>query len=144
MIEKNNKYQLFLITFFIDIILFYIYLEKKLCPIDFYFIEFIFIIHCIFFISLYKDLKNWIEFCHICMFLSIFFVFYLESFELQSLILFLIGIIQILWIVKGYCIMNVRKNPFSKSFQKLFTIGTFLFTFYLCFSLGVKSTFIQK
>ena len=70
------------------------------------------------------------------MFLSIFFVFYLESFELQSLLLFLISIIQILWILKGYCIMNTGKNPFPIPFQKLFTIGqpfTFLFTIYLSF-----------
>lgn len=70
------------------------------------------------------------------------YIFYIESFELQSLILFLISLIQILWIVKGYCIMNVRKNPFSISFQKLFTIGTFLFTLYLSFSLGIKSRMV--
>lgn len=142
MIEKKNKYQLFLITFFIDILLFYIYLYKKLCSIDFYFIEFIFMIHCIFFISLYKNYNTLIDFCHLFMFLCIFFIFYIESFELQSLVLFLISLIQILWILKGYCIMNTRKNPFSISFQKLFTIGTFLFTLYLSFSLGKKSRMV--
>lgn len=139
MLKEENKRILYGIVCCIDIILLNIYICGENTKKDLFFMELIFITHSIFFISLKKNEDFYIDMCHIIMFLSIFVVFWLNSYKLQLLILLLLCVIQVLWVVKGYCIMNTKENPIERIYQKLFTVSCFLFTIILSFYLGRRS-----
>ena len=142
MITKENKLKLTLITLFLDLVLLFIFLNYPLSTNDTFFIIFIFILHFLFFLSLSFSYYRFIDILHIFMFLSIVYVFFLDSIHLQYLILFLLVMIQCLWIHEKTCIMNTSESPFSPFSKKCFTSFTLCFSVFLSYLLGFHSSYI--
>lgn len=132
MITNKNKIKLVFITLILDFFLIYIYLNRELVEIDKLFIECILFIHTLFFIALYKSYYKLIDILHIFVFPSFFCFFIIKNFELKLLLLFLLSLIQILWIWEGTCIMNTKKVIFSNLFNKCFHSVVFIYYSICC------------
>ena len=76
MITQQNKIKLTVITLFIDLILFHIYFNQKLTKKDTIYVQSIFFIHFLFYISLWYSFYKLIDVLHVFLFVCILCFFF--------------------------------------------------------------------
>jgi len=134
MISNKNKNKLYAITFFLDCILMYILEHEDLNDTDTNFIYSMFLVHLLLYVSLYNSYYKLVDALHVILFASFFYGVYLENFLLKSLLLWLIGLIQILWVVEKDCIMNTK--PLGPGYGQILSILIIIYFAYFSFELG--------
>lgn len=139
MITQQNKIKLIFITACIDLILFHIYWNQKLTKTDEIYVQSIFLIHFLLYISLWFSFYKLIDILHVCLFLSILCFFFIDSFQIQVLLLGLMFTIQLLWMWEdNQCIMNTKGNVFHGVGGKIFHTLKFSYFTLSCIYLGKK------
>ena len=136
MICLKNKIKLNLIIFLLDCLLLYT-LEKeyeKLSLNDLLFIYIILLSHLTLFIVLYNSNYRIVDFLHVIMFVSILYGIFLDNLKLKCIVLFLVVLIQILWVFENDCIMNTKPHGFG--YGKLLSIVIILYSVILSVSIG--------
>jgi hypothetical protein len=120
----QDKYKLYTITFIIDLFLIYSLLNSKIVSFDFIFIIITLCLHIIFYYSLHTYDKEVIDILHYFVFLLPLFSIFTSLIYIKISCLFLITIIQCLWIFEDRCIMNEPSDDFGfgilPSFYSLF------------------------
>lgn len=139
MITQQNKIKLTVITLCIDLILFHIYLNQKLTKKDTIYVQCIFLIHFLFYISLWYSFYKLIDVLHVFLFVCILCFFFIDSFQIQFLLLALMFMIQLLWIWEdNQCIMNTNGNVFHGVGGKIFHTVKILYFTLSCIYFGTK------
>lgn len=133
--ECKNKdlNKLYFITFILDIFLLFILTNQKLESIDKIFVNSVLIMHIIFIYSLKNKNYEIAHYLHYLVYIYIFMGLMLNNVYLLGVCLFLIIVIQILWVTEGKCILNgvVNKNNFGygktvKIISQMITVLFFL------------------
>ena len=109
----QDKYKLYTITFIIDIFLIYSLLKINIVSFDFIFIIITLCLHILFYYSLHTYDKEIIDILHYFVFLLPFFSLFTNLIYIKIACLFLITIIQCLWIYEDRCIMNEPEDDFG-------------------------------
>ena len=138
MISSHDKNILYFILSFLDaclvtILLFQI---KKLNKFDLVYIACMFVSHFVLFLSLWNKWYTMIDILHYFLFLSILLAIFIHNVYLQALVLFLVALIQVLWIYKGRCILNTIENENFWGFCNELTVATLAYTVLLSIKLG--------
>jgi|TARA_B110000967_G_C18899355_1_gene573423 hypothetical protein len=119
-IEKNIIY---FFTLIIDIILIYILLYKNINTFDYSYILGILLVHIIFYISIYQQNRQLIDFCHwalmICLGLSVL----ISNKYLLILPTILLITVPLFWEIFGKCILNTDDQNESTYFYDTFGIS---------------------
>ena len=106
-------------------------LSNKLKPFDFYYAFSILIIHGIFINALFLGSQKVLDVLHYSVFIYIAFSPFLSNKYLIGANLFLVFLIQLLWILKGCCILNDPENPIRFGFGFEISIFTLIYTIIL-------------
>lgn len=101
----NSKFILFYLTIIIDLVLFNI-LNDNINNIDKYFIYLTFLCHILFYYSLITENKILLDILHLFVFILPFLSIFLINNKIKIVVTGLLICIQILWIVKGKCILH--------------------------------------
>jgi len=128
--EFENKVILMFITFALDIFIMNS-ITNKLNPFDFYYAFSILIIHGIFINALFLCSQKVIDILHYSVFIYIAFSPFLSNKYLIGANLLLVFLIQLLWILKGCCILNDPENPLRFGFGFEIAIFTLIYTIIL-------------
>jgi len=128
--EFENKVILMFITFALDIFIMNS-ITNKLNPFDFYYAFSILIIHGIFINALFLCSQKVLDILHYSVFIYIAFSPFLSNNYLIGANLFLVFLIQLLWILKGCCILNDLENPLRFGFGFEISIFTLIYTIIL-------------
>lgn len=126
---------------FLDLFLLYIlyFRYNRLSRFDFGYIVSILCSHFLLLLALSKKWYRVIDILHYFLFLSIVLSIFINDLLLQSIVLFLISLIQILWIWKERCIMNTSETGTFWGYSKFLTSMTLLFTILLSIKFGRRS-----
>tara|TARA_B100002019_G_C21160859_1_gene543230 strand:+ start:429 stop:962 length:534 start_codon:yes stop_codon:yes gene_type:complete len=128
--EFENKIILMFITLILDVFIINS-LSNKLKPFDFYYAFSILIIHGIFINALFLGSQKVLDVLHYSVFIYIAFSPFLSNKYLIGANLFLVFLIQLLWILKGCCILNDPENPIRFGFGFEISIFTLIYTIIL-------------
>ena len=115
------------ITFALDILIMNS-ITNKLKPFDFYYAFSILIIHGIFINALFLCSQKVLDILHYSVFIYIAFSPFLSNKYLIGANLLLLFLIQLLWILKGCCILNDQENPLRFGFSIELSIFTLIYT----------------
>ena len=126
--ETPNKVVLFVLTIVLDIIIIMALNVKKMKKFDVCYAFAVLIIHGIFIISLMLDTRALLDILHYSIFIFIALSPLLSDIYLISANLLLVIVIQILWILKGYCILNDPNNPIRFGYGYEISIFVLLYT----------------
>jgi hypothetical protein len=132
-----DKKKLYLLTVILDLFLLYALITNNLCNKDKIFIFIVLTTHLTFFYSLYIENKKILDLLHIMLFLLLLFGIFLENIYLLSICLFLLFIIQALWIYENRCILNEKEYTFG--YGKQLSISVLLLT--IIYSIKIGLTF---
>jgi len=132
--NNNDKYKLYTITIIIDLILIYSLLKINIESFDFIFIFISLNLHILFYYSIYFYDKEIMDFLHYCVFLFPFLAIFTNSVYIKFVCLFLLFVIQILWIFEKRCIMNEIEDEFG--YGDSVTVYTLTLTVILSFLIG--------
>ena len=131
--KNRDLKKLYFITFFLDIFLLLILRSQKLESIDKIFVNSVLIMHIIFIYSLKTKNYEIAHYLHYLVYIYIFLGLMINNIYLLCVCLFLIIVIQILWVTEGKCILNgvVNKNNFGygktvKILSQMITVLFFL------------------
>ena len=129
--QEKDLNKLYFITSILDIFLLFILTSQKLELIDKIFVNSVLILHVIFIFSLKTKNYEIAHYLHYLVYIYIFMGLNLNNIYLLAVCLFLIVVIQILWVTEGRCILNgvVNKNNFGygKEIKIITEIVTVLF-----------------
>ena len=128
--EFENKIILMFITLILDILILNS-LSRKMKTFDLYYASSILIIHGIFINALFLCSQKILDILHYSVFIYIAFSPFLSNKYLIGANLFLVFLIQLLWIVKGCCILNNPENPLRFGFGFEILIFTLIYTIIL-------------
>ena len=134
----NHDYlKLTILTGGLDVSLFMISIQNPLNIMDICFLYNVFCIHFIFFYSLYYENQCLIDFCHYNLFLLLAISpFIVSNIQILSVCLFLIFMVQLLWIVEERCILNKKDETFG--YGKILSVAVLCNTILLSFRIGTK------
>jgi hypothetical protein len=140
--EENDKIKLYILTFILDIFLILLLIYKKLHFLDKFWIYSVLFCHGIFYYAVKKDKTQLIDILHYLIAIFILFSLFLKSIFIKAISLFLIVIIQYLWIYEKRCILNkVGENfGFSDILHYLVILFTVLLSMNIGFSYSKKSS----
>lgn len=102
----KDKTILNLITIIIDIFLLYIMFNKDIETIDKIFIYVTFICHFIFYVALSLENSILLDLLHIFVFILPLFSMFIKNMYIKLVVILLLVCVQILWVIKGNCILN--------------------------------------
>lgn len=126
--ETSNKVVLFVLTIVLDIIIIMALNVKNMEKFDMCYAFAVLIIHGIFIISLILDTRALLDILHYSIFIFIALSPLLSDIYLISANLLLVIVIQILWILKGCCILNDPNNPIRFGYGYEISIFVLLYT----------------
>ena len=126
-----------LICAILDIGLVYILYSCVLSWIDYSFVVIILLSHVAFYIALYAQYGTWIDYLHYFMFISLIMSVCLENVYLLGLCLFLLFMIQLLWIFEKKCIL-IREDGVQFGFSNELSILSIIWTIILSMKIGYK------
>ena len=106
-------------------------LSNKLKPFDFYYAFSILIIHGIFINALFLHSRKILDILHYSVFIYIAFSPFLSNVYLIGANLLLLTVIQLLWIIKGCCILNDPNDPMGFGYGYEISIFTLIYTIIL-------------
>ena len=132
----EDKKTLYFITGFLDIVLINILLFQKLNFFDNLLVTGTLGIHLVFYKSLLFDIKSFLDICHYMLFFICLLSIFVVNHDIKLLVIFLLFMIQTLWIYKERCILNELNQTIVFGYGKEFNIVTLLLTMYLCYQLG--------
>ena len=126
-----------ILTLLLDVCLFFIILQNSLNVMDLCFIYNVFCIHFIFLYSLYYENQCLIDFCHYNLFLLLAISpFIVTNVYILWVCLFLVYMVQLLWIIEERCILNKKDETFG--YGKILSVGVLCNTILLSFCIGKK------
>lgn len=130
-ITKKNKIKLLIITFIIDLICIFILLtprEHILTLYDNIFLYLVLYAHIIFIFALFKNYYKLVDFFHYFLCVAILYGFFVQSIEIQILLLVILCLVQILWIWEEKCILNtLPENQSFFGYNKMLSSFTLLY-----------------
>ena len=126
----ENKIILMVATLLLDICIINS-LSYKMNSFDFYYASSVLIIHAIFINALFLSSQKILDILHYSVFIYIAFSPLLSNNYLIGANLLLVFIIQLLWILKGCCILNDPENPIRFGFGYEISIFTLIYTIIL-------------
>ena len=112
--DKDQR-KLFVITLIMDFSFIYILCVYKLSTFDYSFCYWVLITHLLFLYGLWKDNQPLLEYLHYLLFLILSISIFTQHKSILLISLFLLSIIQILWITEERCILikNGQVNEFG-------------------------------
>jgi hypothetical protein len=128
--EFENKIISMIATLLLDICIINS-LSHKMNLFDFYYASSVLIIHAIFINALFLCSQNILDILHYSIFFYILFSPLLTNKYLIGANLLLVFIIQMLWILKGCCILNNPENPVRFGFGCEISIFILVYTIIL-------------
>lgn len=136
--NREDIKALYLILFVLDVSLLSIlfFQSSELSSYDSIYITCILCSHFLFFLSLWNKWYQMIDVLHYVLFLSIVISIFIQNIFLQSLVLFLLFIIQLLWVYKQRCIMNTCKSKHFWGYSSHITSFTIFYTILLSIKFG--------
>ena len=141
--SKIIKLCLYLITFIIEIYLYYVWLLEgsSFTFWDKIFCIFVLCCHVPFYFAIYFENRPWIDFLHITVFLSTLFGLVISNKKFLLLLLTFLIALQIQWITINKCILNTEEQNCNQNigFSKLTDIFTLLYSCYLAYRIGKTS-----
>jgi len=136
-IMDDDIIKLISLTLLLDLLLLFILLSQSLKVSDTCFVYNVFLVHFIFLYSLCYGHQLFIDFCHYSLFLLLLISpFIVCNLYILCVCLFLVFMIQFLWVVEGRCILNKEGDFFG--FGKTISICTLLHTIFLSIIIGKK------
>ena len=129
-----DNYKLYGITSIIDILLIYSLFNINIVSFDFLFIISSLCLHILFYYSIYNYDKEVIDILHYFVFFMPFLSLFSTIIYIKIACLFLLTIIQCLWIYENRCIMNEREDEFG--FGMLPSFYTLFLTIALSLNIG--------
>ena len=136
MIGTFDKQRIICITLILDIALLYVVAVSSLNLFDSLFVLFVFICHTLFYLSLYYNAYLWLDYLHYSIFLSLFIRFLLQNKWLLSICLFLLTVIQVLWIQEERCILNDPDRTEIFGYGKELWYAVFLYSIIFSAKIG--------
>lgn len=112
--------------------------KSKLSKFDLFYITVILFSHVLLYLSLFHKWFKMIDILHYVLFLSIVLAIFVSNIYLQSVVLFLVFLIQALWVYKGKCIMNTSNDKDFWGYSSHLTLLTLFYTIILSIKLGKK------
>ena len=140
MININDKYKLYGITIILDIILILILYFNNLQLFDKLWIYLILITHSTFYIALKKDSKKILDILHVLIFIFPILSIFSNNIYIKLVSIFLLIVIQILWVYENRCILNEDKDMFGYG-NEINTL-CIIFTPFLAFNMGYIMTLV--
>ena len=137
----NNKIILYILTFLIDLLLYFIQLFYHLNSVDSLFISLVFVSHFYFYIGLYFNLSLLLTVLHVYIFLFILFSVFLSNVGIKLIVLMLCISIHILWNLKSKCILNDYDEIKEFGYGDIISIHTFIITLVLIYQI-VKECYL--
>ena len=132
--HTHDKYKLYGITAIIDAFLIYSLFNINIVSFDFFYIITILCLHILFYYSLYNYDKDVIDILHYFVFIMPFFSLFSTIIYIKIACLFLLTIIQCLWINENRCILNEPEDDFG--FGDLTSYFALLLTIALSLNIG--------
>lgn len=136
MIETFDKQRIICITLILDIALLYVVAVSSLNLFDSLFVIFVFICHTLFYLSIYYNAYLWLDYLHYSIFLSLFISFLLQNKWLLSICLFLLTVIQVLWIQEERCILLNDDSLITFGYGKELWYATLLYSIFVSAKIG--------
>ena len=109
----NDKYKLYVITVILDIILMLILYFNDLMLFDKLWIYSILLIHLIFYVALEKNIREILDILHTFIFIFPILSIFANNMFIKFVSIFLLIVIQVLWVYENRCILNEEKNAFG-------------------------------
>lgn len=134
---NKDYFKLTLLTIVLDLFLVSIVYLQTLTVSDICFIYNVLMVHFIFLYSLVKENQDLIDISHYNLFILLFFCPYIVTNKyILGVCLFLLFMVQFLWIVEGRCILNKEGQVFG--FGKSLNISVLLQTILVSFIIGKR------
>ena len=111
--DNISKIKLFVITLLLDLYLIYISVFYQLDYIDIFWILSVFFCHISFYIALYNENRQLLDILHYFVGILPLLSLFISNIFLKILSLFLLLLIQILWIIEKRCILNEGMEHFG-------------------------------
>ena len=109
----NDKYKLYGITSILDIILLLILYLNNLQLFDKVWIYLILFIHMVFYVALKENRRGILDILHVFIFLFPVASIFANNIFIKLISIFLLIVIQVLWVYENRCILNEEKNMFG-------------------------------
>ncbi len=132
--KENDKKKLYVITFLLDSGLIYLLIKKKLPKIDKLWCYSTLYLHGSFYYALYKNNRALLDRLHYWVFLLPVLSTITKTIYPKILSLFLLILIQYLWIIENKCILNEEGQ--SLGFGGITSISTITLNTILSFQIG--------
>ena len=127
--------KLICLTVLLDVLLLSILIFQTLTVLDMCFVYNVFLVHLVFLYSLCYEHQVLIDFCHYSLFLLLLISpFILYNLYILCVCLFLVFMVQFLWVVEGRCILNKEGEVFG--YGKTISTCTLLHTIFLSITIG--------
>ena len=111
--DNISKNKLFLITFLLDLFLLYIIFFNKLNYFDFFWILSVIVCHLLFYYNLVKENRYVLDILHYFVFILPSLTLFTKNGLIKGVSIFLLILIQILWIIEKKCILNEENTNFG-------------------------------
>jgi len=132
--KDSERDKLYFITLFLDFGLIYLCTKKKLPFIDKYWCYTVLFIHSVFYYALYQDNRSLLDRLHLLVALFPLLSIFTKTIYPKLLSLFLVLLIQYLWVVEGKCILN--EDGQESGCGGTVSIGVVTLTSVLSFQIG--------
>ncbi len=136
--NKKDKYKLYLLTFTLDLCLVLILLLQKLDLKDKIFINLVLLTHIVFIYSLMNEKYIIAHYIHYTVYIYILLSLIMNNIYLLGVNLFLIIVIQILWMIENQCILNKVVNNYIFGYGQELAVASKIITLILFFKIVYK------
>jgi len=121
--NKLERFILYIFTFFIDIFLIYILINKKINNYDYYYIAYALFIHLIFYISIFYNYRFTLDICHWFLLILLILSIFIKNTTLMYIPLGILVIIPTLWLLfDNRCILSTDEQNNNGYFSKILGI----------------------
>ena len=134
----EDQQKLFLLTLIMDFSFIYILSVYKLSTFDYSFCYWVLITHLLFLYGLWKDNQPLLEYLHYLLFLMLSISIFIQHKGILLISLFLLSIIQILWITEERCILIKKGQVNEFGYGKELNIYVFLLTIGISLRVGKR------
>lgn len=136
--EVSDKRDVILITLLIDFFLLYIVIRRyqRLKRIELTYIYLVFISHAILYLSIYYSFNKIIDLLHYLLLIFLILGIIIKDSLLLLLIVLILNLIQILWVIKGRCILNTDRETLF-GYSKSLNVISIIYLSILSFKLGI-------
>jgi hypothetical protein len=132
--DDKDKNKLYLMTSLLDSAIIYILIKKNLHFLDKSFFIATLLTHATFFYALKNNKRKILDFLHYFVFILPICSLFTKSLYPKILSLFLLIIIQFLWVIENRCILNEKNQDFG--FGDYTSIATITLNTLLSFQIG--------